>query len=527
MASLGDLVVNLRANTAQFTRSMRSAETRISSFARKSFRALTDLRTLIAGAAVTSVTGAMIRLAAQAETLSVQFKVLTGSATTAKRVMADVAAFAAETPFQKLEIAESARSLLAFGSSAHEVVAELRMLGDIAAATGTPLGDLSQIFGKARVQGRLFAEDINQLTGRGIPIIGAIADQFGVAESEVKKLVEAGQVGFPQLLKALQSMTEAGGKFAGMMSEMSETTTGKWSTLKDNVSELAAAMGEELLPVLNEVLDKLTELAKENNTKGKGLQGFYQNLNIGFLEVQRRVLKLKADFDDLIDTTDWASNLRRVKGQTNDVQRQLYKDAVDRATDLKIMEVLGLDPNSGKALPGAGSVIEDPVGPQMPQRVADIRAGAMEVVSDYLTQTALPMLLKGAGTGSTTKTDMWDTFAVAAQGRKLMPGFTGWDMPPGAGIPGLSGLAGVGLGFGVAAQQAAMGASGQAPLQFAGAAERGSVESLDTLMRAMNQGSGSPQKQANKLLADMNKKLDNGIAVKPIGEKEFAIVEEI
>jgi tape measure domain-containing protein len=39
------------------------------------------------------------------------------------------------------------------------------------------------------VQGRLFGEDINQLTGRGIPIIQEFAKQFKVSETQVKKLV--------------------------------------------------------------------------------------------------------------------------------------------------------------------------------------------------------------------------------------------------------------------------------------------------------------------------------------------------
>ena len=33
---------------------------------------------------------------------------------------------------------------------------------------------------------QLVAEDINQLTGRGIPIIGELAKPFGVSDSEVK-----------------------------------------------------------------------------------------------------------------------------------------------------------------------------------------------------------------------------------------------------------------------------------------------------------------------------------------------------
>ena len=65
-------------------------------------------------------------------------------------------------------------------------------VGDIAAGTNQDFNELAVVFGKAKVQGRLFGEDINQLTGRGIPIIGEFAKQFGVAEGEVKKLVSEG-----------------------------------------------------------------------------------------------------------------------------------------------------------------------------------------------------------------------------------------------------------------------------------------------------------------------------------------------
>ncbi|MFN9293492.1 MAG: tape measure protein [Planctomyces sp.] len=194
-------------------------------------------------------------MAADAETLSMQFKVLTGSAQTAARLMGQIQQFAAETPFESVQIAEAARMLLAFGSGAGQVVSELRMLGDIAAGVGVPLGDIAEIYGKARVQGRLFAEDINQLTGRGIPIISALARQFGVADSEVRALVEAGRIGFPEMQAALIGMTEPGGQFAGMMEQLSTTTAGKFSTFLDNVKELGRTIGGSLLPAANAVLE--------------------------------------------------------------------------------------------------------------------------------------------------------------------------------------------------------------------------------------------------------------------------------
>jgi tape measure domain-containing protein len=206
-----------------------------------------------------AASAAMVKLASDAETLNTQFKVLTGSQESATKLMQEIDQFAAATPFQKMDIADAARQLLAFGGSADTAVDELRMLGDISAATGQPIGELSELYGKARVQGRLFGEDINQLTGRGIPITQALAKEFGVAESEVKGLVSEGKVGFPEMQRALASMTGPGGQFTGMMEELSGTTAGKFSTLVDRVKQLGAEFGESLLPMANAALDTLND----------------------------------------------------------------------------------------------------------------------------------------------------------------------------------------------------------------------------------------------------------------------------
>jgi tape measure domain-containing protein len=222
-----------------------------------------------AGAAI----GGMIKAATDAETLATQMKVLTGSTNAAGKVLDEINTFAADTPFQKMEIGEAARKLLAFNGSAETVVDELRMLGDISAATGQPIGELAELYGKAKVQGRLFGEDINQLTGRGIPIISALAKEFGVAESEVKSLVEKGAVGFPEMQRALAGMTGPGGQFAGMMEEMSTTTAGKFSTFVDNVTMLGTELGEQVLPYANQFLDWATNAVSATDGIGNAFGG--------------------------------------------------------------------------------------------------------------------------------------------------------------------------------------------------------------------------------------------------------------
>lgn len=196
---------------------------------------------------ISSLIGTPIKLAAQLETTTVSFNTLLGSASKAQSLLKELQEFGASTPFQFPEIAEAAKKLLAMGFESQNLTANLRMLGDISAGLNIPFAELSDIYGKIAVQGRVFSDDINQLQGRGIPLTQELAKQFGVAESEVKKLVESGQVGFPQIEKAIKSLTGEGSKFGGMMDAQSKTIDGLFSTLADNVGIAATQIGQEIV----------------------------------------------------------------------------------------------------------------------------------------------------------------------------------------------------------------------------------------------------------------------------------------
>ena len=220
----------------------------------------------VGGAAIAgfgSVLGALafpVKLAADMEMTRAGFMTLTKDAAKTDALMADIKKAAAATPFELPELAESAKKLLAFGSSAEGVVDEMMRIGDVAAGINAPIGEIAEIYGKARVQGTLFAEDINQLTGRGIPIIQELASQFGVAETEVKSLVSSGVVNFSHLEAAFSSMTTGSGTFAGGMERASKTIIGRWSTLKDTIADVIRPIGEALLPVLGALMDTISSL---------------------------------------------------------------------------------------------------------------------------------------------------------------------------------------------------------------------------------------------------------------------------
>ncbi|HAS08267.1 MAG TPA: hypothetical protein DCR52_03235 [Actinobacteria bacterium] len=212
--------------------------------------------------------------AADFEQTKVAFATLIGDAAKAEQTLAQLRELGAKTPFEFPELADAGRKLIAFGEGSDTVAATLARIGDVSAGVQAPVNEIAELYGKARVQGRLFAEDINQLTGRGIPIIGELAKQFGVSDSEVKKLVESGKVGFPNIERAFMDMTSQGGKFAGMMEAQSKTTNGLFSTLKDTINEVFLTLGtpinDAIRPLVEQAIalaQKLAPLAAQAGTK--------------------------------------------------------------------------------------------------------------------------------------------------------------------------------------------------------------------------------------------------------------------
>lgn len=230
----------------------------------------------LAGGAAAGIAVKGVMAAADFEQTKAAFRTLIGDAAKAEETLAQLRQLGAETPFEFPELADAGRKLIAFGEGADTVAATLRRIGDISAGVQAPINEIAELYGKARVQGHLFGEDINQLTNRGIPIIQELAKQFGVSDSQVKQLVADGKVGFPQVEQAFISLTSEGGKFAGMMDAQSKTTSGLFSTLKDGFNEVLLALGtpinDALRPLVAEAIGMVSKLAPLAQKAGEAVR---------------------------------------------------------------------------------------------------------------------------------------------------------------------------------------------------------------------------------------------------------------
>jgi tape measure domain-containing protein len=254
------------------------------------------------GAAIGGVSigvgGFGIKLSAEMEQTEIAFESMLRSAEKAKQVIGDLKGFSDVTPFEPDEVIAAGRSLIAFQEPVNQLVTTLTRVGNVSAGLKIPLGELTEIYGKARVNGRLMMEDINQLTGRGIPIIDELSKQFGVTEGEVRNLVSTGKVEFKNLEQAFIDLTSEGGMFFDLMGQQSKSALGLWSTIQGALKDIFRGIGD--------VLIKELDIKPAMAGMIEALRGFQQS----FIPVFKAVIQITREFATVvIDATKWIAGM--------------------------------------------------------------------------------------------------------------------------------------------------------------------------------------------------------------------------
>lgn len=260
MGLVGDLVARLTLDKTGFSKGLNNADGEAKKFqssSGKTFDAIKKAAVIAFTAVATSIIAvgtASLKAAADFEKQQVAFEVLLGSAGKAQTLLESIEQFAATTPFQMPGLIEGSKRLLAFGIAEGQVIEKMKNLGNAAMGNQEALTRLIDAYGKLRAKGKASMEELNRFTEAGVPIVQALADQYGVATSELLDMVSKGKVSFDDVDKALTGLTTGTGKFAGMIEKQATTLGGLFSTLKDNIGLVAKDIGMELAPAAKEAL---------------------------------------------------------------------------------------------------------------------------------------------------------------------------------------------------------------------------------------------------------------------------------
>jgi hypothetical protein len=182
-----------------------------------------------------------VRFNAQLEQQAVAFKTLLGNAEAASRRMAELARFAAQTPFELPEIVQASKVLQSLTNGALATGDGLRLVGDAAAATGRPLEEAAMWIGRLYA-GLQSGTPVGEATLRLIEM-GLIS---GTTARKLNDLAESGE-GAGQAMTILR---DTFGRLGGAMADQSQTFSGLLSTLKDTFNMALADIGKPLFDAL-------------------------------------------------------------------------------------------------------------------------------------------------------------------------------------------------------------------------------------------------------------------------------------
>ncbi|QUI93630.1 tape measure protein [Prevotella denticola] len=215
---------------------------------------LTNPYALAAGAI-----GAITKIGAEAEQTAVAFTTLVGSESKAKGMLSEIAKFAAESPFGKLDLTENAKTMLNFGVETGKVLPLLKQLGDISGGNKQALQSLSLVLGQVSAAGKLAGQDNLQFINAGFNPLQELAKMTGESYAKLQDRMSKGQITFENVVQAIQHATGEGGKFFSMMDKQSQTVAGKWSTILDNVQTSAVNMFSQVQSPIGDFLDLIND----------------------------------------------------------------------------------------------------------------------------------------------------------------------------------------------------------------------------------------------------------------------------
>lgn len=177
------------------------------------------------------------------------------------------------------EAATIAASAVAAGiKPGKELEKYLRLTADAASIMGTNMADAGSILNQVTAGGRAMRDDLNQLADRGIPILGWLADEYGVTGAKMREMVSEGAVDARTFRRVLEE------HIGGAAQDSGKTTTGAFKNMMAALSRFGAVLLKDIFPLAKVVFGGITGLLDDLSKKigpyaAKFSKGFVRFLN--------------------------------------------------------------------------------------------------------------------------------------------------------------------------------------------------------------------------------------------------------
>ena len=243
------------------------------------------------GGAIAAVKGAFAFFsnipaqAARIEDLRVTFTQMTGDAEQAGQILDDLWHDAANGAVGLEQMAATAKPLLNVFSDSASIREWSRRFADIATGSGVAADQLSKVFSRAMAIGKIDSRAIDTLARQGIPIYQELAAVIGTTTEAVQDMVKKGLVSADQYAAAFRRMTDEGGKYHNLSSQLSNTSAGSWGTMLENINRVAAKLGEPINEAFTPVLQSIAVALEESLPAVQAFAGSFGSAFSGVVAV--------------------------------------------------------------------------------------------------------------------------------------------------------------------------------------------------------------------------------------------------
>ncbi|MDX2094365.1 MAG: tape measure protein [Alphaproteobacteria bacterium] len=198
-----------------------------------------------------------IRSAGQVEELTMQMEHLAGGAEKAREFVGSLQGYIDK--FGTEELSKSVQLMETAGYSMDEIKKRIATLGDVAAGSRTPLSALTEQYIDLRKAGKVSDGDLTAMMKANIPIVAELAKQLGKTDKQIINMAANGKISFEQYRKAMQGLTEEGGRFNGAIERQGKSIFGVFREMGFALRNSLADLGFDLWKDLN-IADRITSI---------------------------------------------------------------------------------------------------------------------------------------------------------------------------------------------------------------------------------------------------------------------------
>ena len=149
--------------------------------------------------------------------------------------------YSARTPYTPADLTGASRLLLGYGMKGNQIMPAMKQIGNIAGGDSMRFERIALAYAQILTKGKLEGQEVRQLGESGFNPLKEMARTTGQSFNELRKQMEAGKISFDMVRNAFDTATSAGGRFEGVMEDMSKTLSGtmniEWGKFTQKIAQ--------------------------------------------------------------------------------------------------------------------------------------------------------------------------------------------------------------------------------------------------------------------------------------------------